>query len=50
MSVMKKFGEFLKTRKKYWLPQLLIVLALFGALFILSKGSAVVPFIYTMFE
>jgi len=50
MSFIKKFRELLKAKKKYWLPQVLIALVLFGGLFILSKGSAVVPFIYTMFE
>tara|TARA_B110001454_G_C12683485_1_gene419142 strand:- start:573 stop:722 length:150 start_codon:yes stop_codon:yes gene_type:complete len=49
MSFIKEFWEFLKVRKKYWLMPILIVLVLFGGLFILSKGSAVVPFIYTIF-
>ena len=49
MSFVKEFWEFLKIRKKYWLFPILIVLALFGALIILSQGSAVAPFIYTIF-
>ena len=46
---LKEFWEFLKARKKYWLFPILIVLAIFGVLIILSQGSAVAPFIYTIF-
>tara|TARA_B100000700_G_scaffold322748_1_gene424975 strand:- start:2535 stop:2684 length:150 start_codon:yes stop_codon:yes gene_type:complete len=49
MSFLKEFLEFLKVRKKYWLYPILIVLVLFGALIVLSQGSAVAPFIYTIF-
>tara|TARA_B100000029_G_scaffold501517_1_gene575070 strand:+ start:324 stop:473 length:150 start_codon:yes stop_codon:yes gene_type:complete len=49
MSFLKEFLEFLIVRKKYWLYPILIVLVLFGALIILSQGSAVAPFIYTIF-
>jgi hypothetical protein len=45
----KEFYEFLKVRKKYWLLPIIIVLALFGVLIALSQGSAVAPFIYTIF-
>jgi hypothetical protein len=45
----KEFWDFLKVRKKYWLIPILIVLALFGSLIVLSQGSAVAPFIYTIF-
>jgi len=45
----KEFWEFLKIRKKYWLLPIIIVLVLFGGLIILSQGSAVAPFIYTIF-
>ncbi len=41
--------DFLKVRKKYWLLPILIVLVLFGALIVLSQGTAVAPFIYTIF-
>jgi len=41
--------EFLKVRKKYWLIPIIIVLVLFGGLIILSQGSVVAPFIYTIF-
>ena len=49
MEFLKEFWEFLKVRKKYWLLPIIIVLALFGGLIILSQGSAIAPFIYTMF-
>jgi hypothetical protein len=49
VSFIKEFCEFLKVRKKYWLFPILIVLALFGILIVLSQGSAVAPFIYTIF-
>jgi hypothetical protein len=49
MSFLKEFWEFLNVRKKYWLLPILIVLVLFGGLIILSQGSALAPFIYTLF-
>jgi len=49
MSFIKEFFEFLKVRKKYWLYPIIIFLVLFGGLIILSQGSAVAPFIYTIF-
>ena len=49
MSFLKEFWEFLKVRKKYWLFPILVVLLIFGGLIILSQGSAVAPFIYTIF-
>ena len=45
----KEFWDFLKVTKKYWLLPILIVLVLFGALIVLSQGTAVAPFIYTIF-
>jgi len=45
----KEFWYFLKVRKKYWLLPILIVLVLFGSLIVLSQGTAVAPFIYTIF-
>ena len=45
----KEFWDFLKVRKKYWLLPILIVLALFGSLIVLSQGTVVAPFIYTIF-
>ena len=49
LSFLKEFFEFLRVRKKYWLLPILIVLALFGALIVLSQGSVIAPFIYTIF-
>ena len=49
MDFLKEFFEFLKVRKKYWLVPILLVLVLFGGLIVLSQGSAVAPFIYTIF-
>ena len=49
MSFLKEFWEFLKVRKKFWLAPTLIAMALLGALIVLSQGSAVAPFIYTLF-
>jgi|TARA_B100001996_G_scaffold35647_1_gene26531 drug/metabolite transporter superfamily protein YnfA len=49
LSFLKEFWDFLRERKKYWLLPIIIVLALFGILIVLSQGSAVAPFIYTIF-
>tara|TARA_B100001121_G_C18315297_1_gene446138 strand:+ start:226 stop:375 length:150 start_codon:yes stop_codon:yes gene_type:complete len=49
MDFIKEFLNFLKVRKKYWLLPIIIVLVLFGGLIILSQGSAIAPFIYTIF-
>ncbi len=49
MEFIKEFLYFLKIRKKYWLLPIIIVLVLFGGLIILSQGSAIAPFIYTIF-
>ena len=49
MSFIKEFLEFLKVRKKYWLIPILLVLVMFGGLIILSQGSVIAPFIYTLF-
>jgi hypothetical protein len=49
MSFIIEFWEFLKVRKKYWLLPIFIVLVIFGGLIILSQGSAIAPFIYTIF-
>ena len=49
MDFLIEFWEFLKVRKKYWLLPILLVLVLFGGLIILSQGSVVAPFIYTIF-
>ena len=49
MSFIKEFWEFFILRKKYWLLPIIIVLVLFGGLIVLTQGSAVAPFIYTIF-
>ena len=48
-SFLKEFLDFIRERKKYWLLPIMIVLALFGILIVLSQGSPVAPFIYTIF-
>ena len=45
----KEFYDFFKVRKKYWLLPILIVLVLFASLIVLTQGTAVAPFIYTIF-
>jgi hypothetical protein len=49
MSFLSEIIEFLFNRKKYWLIPILIMMLLFGGLIILTQGSAVAPFIYTIF-
>jgi len=41
--------RFMRIRKKYWLLPIILMLAVFGALTVFAKGSAVAPFIYTLF-
>jgi hypothetical protein len=49
MSFLQEFWAFLRARKKYWLVPIFVVLALLGALIVLAHGSAIAPFIYTLF-
>lgn len=49
MSFLGELWKFLKVRKKFWLLPIIIVLLLLGVLIVLSGGSAVAPFIYTLF-
>jgi hypothetical protein len=49
VDFLKEFWEFLKVRKKYWLAPILITVMFLGGLIVLTKGSAVAPFIYTLF-
>lgn len=49
MELLKDLYEFLKTRKKYWMIPLIIILLFFAILIALSSGSAIAPFIYTLF-
>ena len=50
MDFIFEFIKFLKERKKYWLYPIIIILSLFGFLIVLSQGTAVAPFIYTIFK
>lgn len=49
MSFVTEFWRFMKVRKKFWLLPIFAMLILFGGMLILAKGSAVAPFIYTIF-
>ena len=49
MEFLLELWSFLKVRKKFWLLPLIIVLLVFGVLIVLSAGSAIAPFIYTLF-
>jgi len=49
MSFLGDLWGFLKTRKKFWLLPIILVLLLFGVLIVLTSGSAIAPFIYTLF-
>lgn len=49
MEFFKELWMFLKIRKKFWLVPIFIIMVLFGGLIVLAKGSAVAPFIYTVF-
>ena len=49
MEMVKELWTFLRTRKKYWLWPVFVMMALLGALIVLAQGSAVAPFIYTLF-
>ena len=49
MSFIKELWNFIRVRKKFWMLPILLVLALFGGLIVMSQGSAVAPFIYTLF-
>ncbi len=49
MSFLKELWEFIVERKKFWMIPILLVMLLVGGLIVLSQGSAVAPFIYTLF-
>lgn len=49
LDIVKEFWLFLRERKKYWLLPIVLVLGLLGGLIVLTQGSAVAPFIYTLF-
>jgi len=48
MAFIIELWQFLRARKKFWLLPILIMMAVFGGLVVLSQGSAVAPFIYTI--
>ena len=48
-DLIKDLWGFMKARKKFWLAPIIVMLLLLGALIVLSQGSAVAPFIYTLF-
>ena len=49
LSIILEFWDFMKVRKKWWLAPIIIFLVLIGTMLILAEGSAVAPFIYTLF-
>jgi hypothetical protein len=49
MSFLSELFDYMRSRKKFWLAPMLILLLVFGGLIILAKGSAVAPLIYTIF-
>jgi len=49
LSIIREFWVFLRVRKKWWLAPIIIFLILLGALIIITEGSSLAPFIYTLF-
>jgi NAD/NADP transhydrogenase beta subunit len=49
MSMLLELFQFMKERKKLWLAPIIIIMLALGALIVLSQGSALAPFIYTLF-
>jgi len=49
MSFLKELWSFMKVRKKFWLLPVILIMLLLGVLIVLAQGSAVTPFIYTLF-
>jgi hypothetical protein len=49
MSFVAELWQFMSARKKYWLLPIIIMMVLFGGLIVLTQGTAVAPFIYTIF-
>jgi len=48
-GLVREFWDFLSVRKKWWLAPIIIVMVLVGALLVFAQGSALAPFIYTIF-
>ena len=49
ISFLRELWSYIRVRRKYWLLPLMIAMALLGALIVLSQGSVIAPFIYTLF-
>jgi len=49
METIKELWAFLRARKKFWLWPIIVMMALLGVLIVLAQGSAIAPFIYTLF-
>jgi hypothetical protein len=49
MSFIKERWAFMRSRKKYWVMPIVVMMVLLGAMIVLAQGSAVAPFIYTLF-
>ena len=49
MSFLKELWFYMRERKKYWLIPVMLVMVILGVLFVIAQGSAVAPFIYTLF-
>lgn len=49
LAIIKEFFAFLRERKKWWLAPIVLFLLLLGALLVFAKGSALAPFIYSLF-
>lgn len=49
LSVLPEIWQFLRARKKWWLAPILVFMLLLGTLLVLAEGSAIAPFIYTLF-
>ena len=49
MEILRDFIDFIRSRKKFWLAPVIIILFLLGVLIVFTSGSAIAPFIYTLF-
>lgn len=49
MSIFRELWQYMRARRKYWLLPVMVVMVLVGGLLVLAKGSAIAPFIYTLF-
>ena len=49
MDFLSELLRFMRVRKKFWLLPILVMMVVFGGLVVLTKGSAIAPFIYTLF-